>query len=139
MISDGQQLALTLLQWMSMPRKSWHVDRVLGDLNHDLLGDGAGLKQPLLSFQRYDVRLENAWLEREKIITTPLPLKRLEELRDFTNAASIPDLAVLAAKAAAQQVSDDDFPRAFDQLWPPGGQNSRDAMPSPPQEARTSA
>lgn len=117
MISDGQQLALTLLQWMSMPRKGWHVDRVLGDLSHDLLGDGAGLKQPLLSFQRYDIRLENTWLEREKLISQPIPAGRLFELQDFTNAGAIPELAALAAAAAEMEVSDDDFPAAFDGLF----------------------
>ena len=119
MISDGQQLALTLLQWMSMPRKGWYIDRVLGDLSHDLLGDGAGLKQPLLSFQRYDIRLENAWLEREKLISKPIAVDRLNELRDFTNAGAIPELAAIAAGAAKIEVSDDDFPAEFDGLWRP--------------------
>jgi hypothetical protein len=119
MISDGQQLALTLLQWMSMPRKAWHIDRVLSDLSHDLLGDGAGLKQPLLTFQRYDVRLESRWLEAEKIVAAPIADARLETLRDFTDPGSIPELAALAAKAAKDQVSEDDFPASFDRVWMP--------------------
>ena len=121
MISDGQQLALTLLQWMSIPRKAWHIDRVLSDLNHDLLGDGAGLTKPLLTFQRYDVRMENAWLEAEKIVGKPFASAHLERLRDFTNPDTIAELYGLAAKAAAEQVSEDDFPTVFDRLWRPAG------------------
>jgi hypothetical protein len=117
MISDGQQLALTMLQWMSVPRRGWHIDRAIGDLSHDLLGDGAGLTQPLLSFQRYDIRIENTWLEAEQLIANSLSDERLGDLRDFTNADSIPELMALAGTAAKTQVSDDDFPPVFDQVW----------------------
>ena len=76
-----------------------------------------GLKQPLLSFQRYDIRLENAWLEREKLISKPIAIDRLNELRDFTNAGAIPELAAIAAAAAKSEVSDDDFPAVFDKQF----------------------
>ena len=116
MISDGQQLALTLLQWMSVPARNWHIDRVCGDLGHDLLGDGAGLKQPLLSFHRYDVVLDNAWLANEKLITEHLEPPVLERRRDFTNPAAIPWLADIATRAAKAQVAGDHFPPTFDQI-----------------------
>ena len=87
--------------------------------NHDWSSGNFGLKQPLLSFQRYDIRLENAWLEREKLISQPIAADRLNELRDFTNAGAIPELAAIAAAAAKIEVSGDDFPAVFDGLWRP--------------------
>jgi predicted acylesterase/phospholipase RssA len=130
MISDGQQLGLTLLQWMSMPRRNWHIDRVCGDLCHDLLGDGAGLQQPLLSFHRYDLKLENEWLKQEKLIVQDLEPADLERLRDFTDPEAISKLSELASPAAEDQVSADDFPPAFDALWQP-------PAPSPTPGTRT--
>ena len=62
MVTDGQELALTMLQWMSEPKKAWPVDRVIGDPSRDLLGRNEGLPQALLSFHRYDVLLEDKWL-----------------------------------------------------------------------------
>lgn len=116
MISDGQQLALTLLQWMSMPARNWHIDRMCGDLCHDLLGDGAGLTQPLLSFHRYDVVLENKWLADEKLIESDLAPDELAQNRDFTNPDAMPWLADVAARAAAMQVAPEHFPAAFNRL-----------------------
>lgn len=113
MIADGQQLALTMLQWMSMPDRNWNIDRSFGDLRHDLLGDGAGLRQPLLSFNRYDLVLENDWLREEKLLTTDLDDTELLELRDFTNPNSIPRLAQIAGQAATHQVKAAHFPPAF--------------------------
>ena len=110
MISDGQQLALTLLQWMSMPNRSWPIDRVIGDLSHDLLGDGAGLAQPLLAFQRYDIVLESDWLSSRNLITSPIAPDELERLRDFTNPGSLLDLEAIASRAAKAQVKPEDFP-----------------------------
>jgi len=114
MISDGQQLALTMLQWMSVPSRNWHIDRVCGDLCNDLLGDGAGLKKPLLTFHRYDLALDNKWLLEENLIQSELADKELEAVRDFTNPDTIPWLADVATRASAMQVSTDHFPTAFD-------------------------
>jgi len=122
MIADGQELGLTLLQWMSVPARSWHVDRVVGDLSHDLLGDGAGLQQPLLSFHRYDVRLDEAWLSRAENVGASMSRESrtqsdLKGMQDFTNAAAIAPLARLATDAAKIQVDAAHFPAAFDQIW----------------------
>ena len=116
MISDGQELALTLLQWMSVPRRNWHINRAIGDLRHDLLGDQMGIQQALLSFVRYDVRLEDGWLDDPAHYgpTRKLPI---EALRDFTNPHAIPHLKEIAQHCATLQVQRDDFPDAFDGIW----------------------
>lgn len=119
MIADGEQLALTLLQWMSIPSRNWHMDRVIGDLGHDLLGDGAGLRQPLLTFERYDVRLENAWLMQEQLVAGSLDQDDLDGIRDFTNPNNISWLADIATRAAKTQIASAHFPPAFDRLWRP--------------------
>ena len=119
MISDGEQLAMILLQWMSMPARNWHVDRVVGDLSHDLLGDGAGLQQPLLSFHRYDMRLDQGWLADPAHAGHLVTAEKLDELRDFTNAAAVPELAEIATSAARLQVRAEHFPKAFDAIWQP--------------------
>lgn len=121
MISDGQELGLTLLQWMSIPRRNWHIDRVVGDLSNDLLGDGAGLERPLLSFHRYDVRLDRDWLLNDSHCGVDVSEERLELLRDFTNSDAVSELYKFAETAARIQVTVDDFPAAFDNIWRPSG------------------
>jgi uncharacterized protein len=127
-VSDGQELALTMLQWMSQPGLSWPIDRVIGDLSRDVMGDNACsgdgnapmTNRALLAFQRYDVRLEQDWLKEQlaKQWTTPSPERdwiaktfdtaltptRLKELQDFTNPSGLDDLAKLGAFAARHQV-----------------------------------
>jgi len=117
MISDGQQLVLTMLQWMSMPTRNWHIDRMCGDLCHDLLGDGAGLRQPLLTFERYDLVLENQWLKTEGLISEVLSDQELARMRDFTNPGAIAWLAEVAARAAKAQVRPEQLPRSFDHVF----------------------
>ncbi len=117
MVSDGQELALTMLQWMSTPAGAaptthWPIDRVLGDLSSDLLGSGDGLKQPLLTFRRYDVRLERDWLLEH--LGQNVGADRLAEMRDFTNPAHLKALAELGNLAAKKQVRAEHFPDEFD-------------------------
>lgn len=118
MIADGQELGLALLQWMSIPHVPWQIDRAMGDLSHDLLGDGAGLTQPLLSFQRYDVRLEADWLADAENCGRTFDEDALVALRDFTNIHAMDTLGEIARQAARRQVRAEHFPDAFDRVWP---------------------
>jgi len=115
MVSDGQELALTLLQWMSAPPLRWSVDRVIGDLSRDCLGRNEGLTQPLLSFQRYDVPLERQWLGENlaRIFTE----EQLQEIRDFTSTRHLKTLAELSQAAAERQVRKEHFAAPFHSLW----------------------
>jgi hypothetical protein len=117
LITDGQDLALTLLQWMSASRRPWQIDRAVGNLSGDCLGREQGLAQPLISFSRYDVGLEQDWLARE--LGETLSPAEMKPLWDFTSAKSMPTLYRLAKAASKMQVSVDDFPQVFDKLWRP--------------------
>ena len=59
-IADASWLTQTVLQWLSRGPESWEVDREVGDLGADLLGD-----REWLSYIRYDLRLETGWLDDE--------------------------------------------------------------------------
>lgn len=116
MAGDGQELGMTILQWLSSPRRPWEVDRMYGDLSGDMIGEVYGSPDGVLSFHRYDIKLEDKWLEANLgYRTTPAELKRLQ---DFTRVASIEALHELAREAAKQQVDATDFPDDFDgHLW----------------------
>ncbi len=116
MVSDGQELALTLLQWMSTPTASaptshWPIDRVIENLSGDQLGHSSAPKLPLLTFHRYDVRLEREWLL--KMLGQNVPADLLDEMRDFTNAKHLKALANLGRLAGKQQVHAHHFPDVF--------------------------
>ena len=118
MVSDGQELALTLLQWMSEPRLSWPVDRVVGDLTRDLLGRSEGMPQALLSFQRYDVRLEADWLAKPENMGRTFSEAELVDIRNFTSVKHMTTLDELGKAGAALQVRAEHFPAAFDLAAP---------------------
>ena len=118
MVNDGQELAMTLLQWLSSPRRAWTVDRMYGDMSGDNLGEVFGQPDGLISFHRYDVKLDKKWLEDE--LEVAVTDAHLEELRDFTSVSAIDPLRDITAKAA-HQVDDQDFPAIFDgNLWQDG-------------------
>ncbi len=119
LIADGQQLGLTMLQWMSAPKRAWRIDSAAGDLSRDLLGDKLGLKKPLLSFQRYDIKIESDWLKHQKNCGRDVHPDVIHSLRDFTNHKVIRLLGEIADSAAYKQVSLEHFPECFDALWTP--------------------
>ena len=64
LIGDTEALSLTLLQWLSAPERPWEINSEIGDLAGELMGptDRGSEPKPLLSFIRYDARLEKDWL-----------------------------------------------------------------------------
>ena len=121
MMADNHELNMTLLQWLSRtPReRSWHIDSVLGDLSHDVLGLGdAAQNQPLLAFQRYDAPLEKDWLAANTGMS--ISESQLEWVRDFTSARELETMEKIGEAAAAKQVRAEHFPAAFDAIWRDG-------------------
>ena len=112
LITDGQQLSLKLLQWMSTPRRPWKIDGEVGTLENDELFAAIGVNRPMLSFVRYDIRLERDWLLRE--LDKVMSDSSLEYHRAFDQPANIPLNYDLAKRAAKIQVTADDFPEIFD-------------------------
>lgn len=106
-IADSSWFAQTILQWISNSQTAWEIDREVGSLDGDLLGD-----REWLSYARYDLRLEREWLAQR------LGLDRddaeLEDLAVLDNPAGVEALAELGEAAAAVQVSGEHFPAAFD-------------------------
>lgn len=132
MIYDGQELGLTLLQWMSDPAEPppganpaphaadpskppftahWHIDRMVRDLSDDRLGESLGLSQGLLTFRRYDAPLKNDWLKTD--LNRPFSAERLDQLRDFVNTKDLKVLWQIGAAAAKMQVHAHHFPGDF--------------------------
>ena len=60
MLNDSAEQIETMMQWMSESDTSRVIDATLGNLNGELL---AG--EPLLSYARYDARLDHQWLQDE--------------------------------------------------------------------------
>lgn len=106
-IADASWSAQTILQWISSSPTAWEIDRELGDLGKDLLGE-----REWLSYVRYDLRLEQDWLLERLGVTRDD--RELEAVAELDNAAGVETLAELGAAAAAAQVRDDHFPADFD-------------------------
>jgi uncharacterized protein len=115
-IPDTSRQAIIALQAMSSPRKSWHIDSEILDLEGHLCRD-----EELLSFQRYDAHLEEDALKR----LFPDAKLDVEQFRDIGNTD--PDVLrrLYALGHAVGRVSRpgkdgieaEDFPAIFD---PPG-------------------
>ncbi|HEX6000758.1 MAG TPA: patatin-like phospholipase family protein [Hyphomicrobiaceae bacterium] len=110
-IGDGEALTLTLLQWMSASSNAWHINREIGDVSGDYLGQRQGLSKPLLRFLRYDAPLEADWLKAH--LKSDVDGADLERLRDFTNPRSLDALYRIGSDAARMQVQATHFPEVF--------------------------
>ena len=113
LIADNEMMALTLLQWLSAPNKSWEINSEIGDLCEDCLSDHIATEKNLLSFQHYDVKLEQDWLQEE--LGFDVSDQKLSELREFDNPKNLKLAYKIAAKAVGQQVQGTDFPARFDE------------------------
>jgi len=101
-LSSTQMQTLTLLQWLSNPDMSWQINSEIGDLSGELLNG-----QPMLRFQRYDMLLEEPWLETH--LGIKLAPKMLDRLRRLDGPDYMPELYEMAAKIAADQVKLEHF------------------------------
>jgi uncharacterized protein len=116
MIGDGSDLGLTLLQWMSNSRAPWVIDRAVRDLAFDALHVDGAPAAPLLSFQRYDLKLEHDGLNKSR--TPKVTEEELATLQELISTGNMARLYELAKVAAEQQVNGADFPLAFAGLAP---------------------
>ena len=112
-IADGQTQTLSMLQWLSQSRSPWTINGEIDDLREDALGGLIGAPAACLSFVRYDIKLEAKWLG-EKLAHRHYTDERLKGLRELDNVSKMQTLDVMAQKAAAFQVTPDDFPWRFD-------------------------
>lgn len=112
-MADNQATTLKLMQWLADPKRPWTINGEVDDLRWDNLGKLIGGSQALLSFTRYNIKLEEKWL-REKLNVTHFSDKRLARLRELDNPNELHTYLSLSRAAATFQVTDDDFPAEFD-------------------------
>ncbi len=103
LMDDAGALNELLLQWMSSSETAIEIDSEIGDLRGEILGGG----KPLLTYLRYDVRFDDAWL-RDKL--SPEQLASIAEMDRPENL----DKLVEIGKAAADRIEDRHFGRTFD-------------------------
>lgn len=112
LVWDSHLNAMTMLQWMSQPRRRWPINREIGTLAGESLNGALGSGLDLLSFQRYDVAFDSKWIKEET--GEDMTAKEVERLNDFMNPGIMSDAYALARKAAVTQVEAADFPERFD-------------------------
>ncbi len=98
LMDDSSWQAQLLLQWWSASPTPWLIDREIGDLRGDVLGD-----RPLLSYLRYDVRLEPDCLTR---LGEPKLARQAAALRKMDNADLRDALERIGRQAAARTLVD---------------------------------
>lgn len=106
LMNDASTLNETLLQWISTSRTARSIDRQIGDLGQDLLTN-----VPLLRYLRYDVRIEQCWLEEQLDIT--LRPDEIQALARMERAENIQRLTEIGCVAGQRLVDSADFPAIF--------------------------
>lgn len=96
-IEDTMSLSLMLMQWLGATEVPEHLNRDIGTLAAEPL---AG--HPLFAFQRFDVRLEEAWLE--SYFGLPFEAREIIRLRQIDDASAMGALYDLAREVAERMI-----------------------------------
>ena len=88
---------------MSSSKTAREIDSEIGDLSGDILGGG----KPQLTYLRYDVKFDDAWLKDR------LSPEQLESIAEMDRAENM-DKLVEIGKAAAGRIEDEHFDQVFD-------------------------
>ena len=107
LMDDALALNEMLLQWLSTSPTARTIDREVGDLRNDVLGQG----QPWLTYLRYNAELTGDWLVKHASLK--LSNEEMETLRKMDEPSNIETL-VKVGQAAAQLVEPGHFPSQFD-------------------------
>ena len=105
LMDDANARTQLILQLLSRTRTPWVIDREVGDLSEDYVGE------PALTYLRYDVALDANGLNS---LGFPELAARAESLRDMSSPENAASLAAIGEAAAAAQLQNDHFPPAFD-------------------------
>jgi hypothetical protein len=118
LIGDSDALSLTLMQWLSAPRRRWDINSEIGALEGELLSADPGSDKPFLSFVRYDVRLEKPWLasKLKDAIQRELTDEYIGSLQQLDRPDMMDELCRIGQLCARDQVTPDDFPARFDRV-----------------------
>lgn len=97
MIEDTMSLSLMMMQWLGVSEAPAHLNRDIGTLEGEPLGG-----KPLFGFQRFDLRLEEEWLET--YFGLPFEAREIIRLRRLDAADSMPALYDLAREVARRTI-----------------------------------
>lgn len=97
MIEDTVSLSMTMMQWLGVSEAPEHLNRDIGTLEGEPL---AG--RPLFAFQRFDLRLEEQWLET--YFGLPFEAREIIRLRKIDDAGSMAALYDLATMVAERMI-----------------------------------
>ena len=97
-IEDTMSLSLMLMQWLGATEVPEHLNRDIGTLAAEPL---AG--HPMFAFQRFDLRLEEDWLEA--YFGLPFEAREIIRLRRLDAAESMPALYDLAKEVARRTIT----------------------------------
>jgi predicted acylesterase/phospholipase RssA len=107
LMSDCDWLGQTMLQWLSSTPTPWLIDREIGDLRGDALNG-----RELLTYIRYNVMLDSAWLKQH--LGLDVDERTAASLHAMDNPANVEQLVAIGAAAARVQIKDEHFPATFD-------------------------
>ena len=110
--ADCDQLSLILLQWLSRPGRPWLINSELGTMEGELLAAAGGRADPLLSFMRYDSKLDVNWL-RESLERT-FSHGFIEGIKRLDRPDMMRNMYEVGEGVAASQVQAADFLDRFD-------------------------
>ena len=108
LMDDASTLNEQILQWLSRSSTARMIDREVGDLSNDVLGDVA----PWLTYLRYDALFDGGWLERELGIA--FDPEQLESIHEMDKPENMDTLVQIGQAAAERLIEDRHFPREFD-------------------------
>jgi uncharacterized protein len=114
--ADSDVVSLTFLQWLSKPDKPWEINSEIGNMKDELIHAAEQKPEPLLSFVRYDTRLEMPWLTDVlgDAFRTTLNDGFIEGLKQLDRPDMMTQMHKVGAAAAARQVAPADFHQHFD-------------------------
>jgi len=107
LMNDCDAMNQTILQWMSRSPTAWKIDRVIGNLQGDVLGG-----RELFSYLRYNVVLDREWLQTN--LGVDLKAHEVKGLQEMDKPKNMSKLALLGTSASLVQIQPDHFPAAFD-------------------------
>jgi hypothetical protein len=97
LMTDTENLVLTMMQWMGECPAPWLINSEIGTLAGDAPPGGK-----MFRFLRYDVRLEKEWLARE--LNYHASDKLIASLRGMDDPTLVDRLHEIGSLAAAKQV-----------------------------------
>lgn len=109
---DCQLQTLELLQWLSETHRPWPINLEVGTLAGEVLGSEIVGRRELLTFLRYDLKFDAAWIKERT--GTNVGTADLARLSNFVDPRAMDNLYEIASNVAAVEVQANDFPAVFD-------------------------